>query len=251
MATATLDKTTSTQLKADFVPLTVLKLHDCQLEQIEQELKTAIESAPNYFADAPIVIDTSLINEQLKPFLDIKAVCALLTSLDIQPIAIRGLPAKQKSAAKELGLAWLGGRAPAAKAAEKTETETTERKATTAATPAAKVSTARQTKIITKPIRSGSQIYAANCDLIVLAAVNAGAEVIADGNIHIHGPLRGRALAGAKGDTQARIFCQKLEAELIAIAGHYMVSEQIHSPQNVKSMVQISLQSDKLTINVT
>ena len=83
------------------------------------------------------------------------------------------------------------------------------------------------TRIVTEPVRSGTQIYARGGDLIVTAAVSAGAEVMADGNIHVYGRLRGRALAGAAGDTAARIFCTRLEAELVSIAGRYLVSEQL------------------------
>ena len=82
-------------------------------------------------------------------------------------------------------------------------------------------------RIVTEPVRSGTQIYARGGDLIVTAAVSPGAELVADGNIHVYGPLRGRALAGASGDTSARIFCSRLEAELVSIAGRYLVSEQL------------------------
>ena len=77
------------------------------------------------------------------------------------------------------------------------------------------------------PVRSGQQVYAENRDLTVLTAVGAGAEVIADGSIHIYGPLRGRALAGAQGNEAARIFCREFHAELVAVAGHYKVLEDI------------------------
>src|SRR5690606_40183171 len=77
------------------------------------------------------------------------------------------------------------------------------------------------------PVRSGQQVYAANRDLTVLSAVGAGAEVIADGSVHIYGPLRGRALAGAPGNEKARIFCREFHAELVAVAGHYKVLEEI------------------------
>ncbi|MBR9911749.1 MAG: septum site-determining protein MinC, partial [Gammaproteobacteria bacterium] len=102
-------------------------------------------------------------------------------------------------------------------------------------------------KIITTPIRSGQQVYAAGGDLIVLAAVSTGAEVLADGNIHIYGALRGRALAGVRGDTSARIFCQSLEAELISIAGDFKLHEDFRG-QWWKKPVQVSLTDDILAI---
>ena len=102
-----------------------------------------------------------------------------------------------------------------------------------------------RTLLRTEPVRSGQQIYAAGGDLVVLAAVGAGAEVLADGNIHVYGPLRGRAIAGAAGDTSARIFCASLDAELVSIAGFYCVSESI-DPAFAKQRVQISLAGEQL-----
>ncbi|MGH1374376.1 MAG: septum site-determining protein MinC [Cellvibrionaceae bacterium] len=102
-------------------------------------------------------------------------------------------------------------------------------------------------KIISTPVRSGQQIYAAGGDLIVLAPVSAGAELLADGNIHVYGALRGRALAGVKGNTKARVFCQSQEAELISIAGCFMVDEDLRS-DHWKQAVQVTLSEDRLTI---
>jgi septum site-determining protein MinC len=103
------------------------------------------------------------------------------------------------------------------------------------------------TKIIYQPVRSGQQIYAKGGDLIILAAVSPGAEILADGNIHVYGALRGRALAGVRGDTRARIFCHSLEAELVSIAGHYKISEDLQK-SGWKTASQIGLIEDKLTI---
>ena len=100
-----------------------------------------------------------------------------------------------------------------------------------------------QTKMLTDPVRSGQQVYAESSDLIVLGAVSAGAELIADGSIHIYGTLRGRAIAGAKGNPNVRIFCRRFEADLVAIAGVYMVADQIPSNLQGKS-VQIRLSDD-------
>lgn len=101
--------------------------------------------------------------------------------------------------------------------------------------------------LVTRPVRSGQRVYAAGGDLSVIAAVSAGAELMADGNIHVYGPLRGRALAGMKGNTEARIFCQDLQAELISVAGHYRVSESI--PVELRGIpVQIYLDQKILRI---
>jgi septum site-determining protein MinC len=102
-------------------------------------------------------------------------------------------------------------------------------------------------RLVTEPVRSGTQIYARGTDLVVTAAVSPGAELVADGNIHVYGALRGRAMAGASGDVEARIFCSRLEAELVSIAGRYLVSEQLPAEQR-GFPVQIALVDDQLTI---
>ncbi len=109
-------------------------------------------------------------------------------------------------------------------------------------------SPAQPTKIITTPIRSGQQIYAQGGDLLILAPVSTGAEVIADGHIHIYGPLRGRALAGVSGNENARIFCDSLEAELVSIAGYYKVNENLRNDV-WKSRVHVFLEDKTLHIN--
>lgn len=98
-------------------------------------------------------------------------------------------------------------------------------------------------RLLTDPVRSGQQVYAENSDLIVLAPVSAGAELIADGCIHVYGTLRGRAIAGANGNPNARIFCRRLEADLVAIAGVYMVADQIPAQLQGKP-AQIKLSDD-------
>lgn len=107
---------------------------------------------------------------------------------------------------------------------------------------------AKPTIVISTPVRTGQQVYAEQADLIVLGIVSPGAEVIADGNIHIYAPLRGRAIAGASGDTKARIFVQSMQAELVSIAGIYRVFEQKLPPHLHRKAVQIELQDDRLAI---
>ena len=107
---------------------------------------------------------------------------------------------------------------------------------------------ALKNKVITTPVRSGQQIYAQGGDLIVISSVGNGAELLADGNIHIYGPMRGRALAGILGDESTHIFCHSLEAELISIAGQYQVSEVLRNTPYWKQGTHISLKQNKLTI---
>ncbi|WP_416191550.1 septum site-determining protein MinC [Neisseria sp. CCUG12390] len=105
------------------------------------------------------------------------------------------------------------------------------------------------TVLISTPVRTGQQVYAENGDLIVTGIVSQGAELIADGNIHIYAPMRGRALAGAKGDTNARIFIHSMQAELVSVAGIYRNFEQDLPEHLHKKAVQVSLQDNRLVIN--
>ena len=106
----------------------------------------------------------------------------------------------------------------------------------------------KPTRIVTSPVRGGQQIYAQGGDLVVMAPVSAGAELLADGNIHVYGPLRGRALAGVKGDTRARIFCQQMGAEMLSVAGQYKTAEELRRDPLWGQSVQISLSGDVLNI---
>jgi septum site-determining protein MinC len=103
--------------------------------------------------------------------------------------------------------------------------------------------------VVTQPVRSGQQIFAPEGDLIILAPVSAGAEILASGNIHVYGPLRGRALAGVHGDTSAHIFCQSMEAELVSIAGHYKISEDLQE-SCWKQAAHVQLRDDLLMVNL-
>ena len=118
----------------------------------------------------------------------------------------------------------------------------------TAAPVATPLPVTMSTVVVDRPIRTGQQVYAENADLIVLALVSEGAEIIADGNIHVYGPLRGRALARASGNKQARIFAQSMQAELVSVAGIYRVFDQNLPPHLHHKAVQIHLQDDRLAI---
>lgn len=219
----------SFQLKADFMPLTVFKLTTTDLKIFSTQLGEVVAKAPKYFVHAPVLLDVSGINNHAN--IDLAAICGQLQAQKILPIGVRGLDKDLHSTAVSKGLAII-------KSAVKTPdvTTTTEK-------------TRRKTKIMTKAIRSGAQVYAPDGDLIIMAAVNAGAEVIADGNIHIYGPLRGRALAGAQGDQSALIFCQELEAELISIAGRYLIKENLQLPDSYAGgMLQIALEDQHINI---
>jgi len=213
------------------------------------ELAQQIERSPRFFQNAPVVLDLNGAEGFTTEAEFIEAGEALrghtLALVGVQ----NALPA-QLAAATEAGLAsfapssTLSGRRTAVRAPQQAPAQADAQ--TQAPAPAAPP--ARTTaRLVTEPVRSGTQIYARGTDLIVTAPVSPGAELIADGNIHVYGVLRGRALAGAGGDKTARIFCSRLEAELVSIAGHYLVSEQL-PPEQQGFPVQIALVDERLTI---
>ena len=206
----------SFQLKADLMPITTLRLLNADPNLLQSQLEKIILKAPNYFENAPIIVDFTA-----HPEADAKEVCKLLRQYRMQPIAARGL--KDQDTLPNL----VNHQSPP-KSTEKPLQKNT-------------------AKMIIKTVRSGTQIYAKNQDLIILSAVNVGAEVIADGHIHVYGALRGRALAGASGDKQARIFCKDLDAELVAIAGYYLVNEAIKAKHpDANALIQIFINNDHL-----
>jgi septum site-determining protein MinC len=221
----------SFRLKADMLALTVMQLQTVNLEEIASELKLTISRAPRFFENAPLLIDAREVNVNA---LNMDDFLRLLKELRILPVGIRGLNEEQKSIAESLGLNCLQSPSPI-------ESKSTETKKD-------KEQPKQLAKIITKPVRAGTKVYAKGQDLIIIGSVNVGAECIADGNIHVYGPLRGRALAGATGNTEARIFCHSLEAELVAIAGHYLVRENLQIPEKHPGMLQIFLEGNTLSI---
>ena len=213
----------------------------------EAELAEQISRSPRFFLNAPVVLDLKDAAEFTMPaeFADARDVLRrhTLTLVGVQ----NALPAQVEAAA----MAGLAGFAPNSTqprrqpAAEPRSAEPAAPRPEPArqSAPAA----AAKALLVTQPVRSGTQIYARGADLVVTAAVSPGAELMADGNIHVYAPLRGRALAGASGDIEARIFCSRFEAELVSIAGRYLVSEQM--PQQERGLaVQIALVDDRLTI---
>lgn len=254
MAIATSEKP-AFWLKADFLPMTVLKLSTTDLGAIRTEIESTSKKAPNYFSNTPVIIDAELIKNPART-LHITSICKLMRSHKMIPVALRGTDKALQKLAESEGLALINKAITPNRSDTKLETAKVEQQeAAKVEQPAQKPAPIKEaapqkapTKIITKPVRSGTRVYAKNGDLIIMAAVNAGGECIADGNIHVYGPLRGRALAGATGDTDARIFCRKLEAELISIAGHYQIKENIKPPKTSKPLIQIFLDKEKLNM---
>lgn len=222
--------TKTTQLiefKGTTLPVVTVTLHSLQPEALAVAAGELFGSTPFFDGDAA-VLDLSQVDEL--PEADWQGVQEVLKAHGLNVIGVRGGSNElQHSAAAFGGLPTYAVLERSARAASASEAPTpppapaAETPVTTP--PPAAVIAAVPTLFVDRPLRSGQQIYARGGDLVVLAAVNAGAEVIADGSIHIYAPLRGRALAGAGGADNARILCTRFEAELVSIAGLYRTFE--------------------------
>lgn len=244
------------EIKGSVFTLPVLKICTTEIQQVEKALKKHLAQSLSFFKNAPIVIDLER-TKQLKPAMDFEALTELLRAQQLVPVAVQKGSLEQHLEAEKAGLAILTGQASdksksqesdAAVASEQISTLDEQDSATRRGTASGEATSIAPTKMVSQPIRSGQRIYARGGDLIVLAAVNAGAEVMADGNIHIYAPLRGRALAGVMGDQSARIFCHSMEAELIAIAGSYRTFEDQVPDEIRQKSVQICLRGEQLDI---
>lgn len=218
------------ELKGSLFTLTVLHLFQLDPSAIERHLAEKIKQAPSFFNNTPVVIDLEGMTYPPEG-VDFNGLYELLRKHGMAPVGIRNGSPELQAAARLARLPVLP---------ESRVTGAARKSERTDPTPA-------HSQIISHPVRSGQQIYTPDGDVIVLGAVSAGAEVIADGNIHVYGVLRGRALAGVKGDAETRIFCQSLEAELVSIAGRYRVSEQLSAADRGKP-AQIRLVEDRLVI---
>jgi len=203
------------ELSGRLLPVTRLRVLDPDRAAIDAQIEALVRQMPRAVKGMAVVIDGGAEAVDL----DLGALLARLREAGIQPLGVADGPLAD--AARRAGIAVL------AKDAGKAESAPARAPVEPPAEPAPAQGTRMPAQVVTGPVRSGQQIYAEGCDLIVLNTVSPGAEVIADGCVHVYGTLRGRAMAGARGDATARIFCRKMEAELIAIAGIYAVAEQI------------------------
>ena len=231
------------EIKSANLPLVALLLKSTDLAALQRELTLRFGDIPDFFDQDALVIDLSPLQVQPEgaaPELDFPQLLSLLRAYRLNPIAVKGGSSAHMAAALKAGLmpapdAHLVG----SKSAKPTKGTPGEATTSLEAAPARPVSSSTKAPaavaaaapgqlnalIIDKPLRSGQQVYARGRDLVVLAMVNSGAEVIADGHIHVYAPLRGKAIAGARGNTDARIFALALDADLLSIAGVYRTSE--------------------------
>jgi septum site-determining protein MinC len=226
---------TALQFKGRMITVTVLRLLLPSLEAVAAGLDQRIQDAPGLLAGLPTVVDLEALGEA-PGSVDMKGLQDLLRARGVTLIGLRDTGETARRIAEGAGLPVLnldGGRAAPRRG---TEPE-----------PGQAGGERSRTLMVTAPVRSGQQIYARGGDLVLTAAVSAGAEVMADGHIHAYAPLRGRAMAGVLGDTEARIFCRKLDCELLAIAGRYRLSEQIGDAERA-GPVQVRLEGESLCI---
>ncbi|MFF7708507.1 septum site-determining protein MinC [Pseudomonas sp. NPDC007930] len=230
------------QLKGSMLAITVLELARNSLEALDRQLAAKVAQAPNFFSNTPLVLALDKLPAG-EGTLDLPGLMRVCRHHGLRTLAIRASRIEDIAAAIAIDLPVL----PPSNARERPVELPAEKKPEAApAEPAAPL--VQPTRIITQPVRGGQQIYAQGGDLVVVSSVSSGAELLADGNIHVYGPMRGRALAGIKGDTKARIFCQVLGAELVSIAGQYKVSEDLRRDPLWGAGVQISLSQDVLNI---
>ncbi|CAH2777262.1 MAG: Septum site-determining protein MinC [uncultured Paraburkholderia sp.] len=263
------------ELRSGSVDTLLFVVKTTDLDAMRAELTRRFEATPEFFANDVVAIDVRRLEENERvPLTDI---AQLLDSMRMRPVGMVADP--QQTWAAESALPLLEARdrrGAAAKFAEDESASAVPAVTSATATPPAdlfeaagisadgsapaagasaeasavepvRLATSSQTMVVEKPLRSGQRIYAKG-DIVVLGLVSNGAEVIAEGNIHIYAPLRGRALAGVQGNHDARIFCTCLEPELISIAGIYRTTENSLPPDVLGKPVQIWLEEEKLMI---
>ncbi len=250
------------KLKGTAPALTLLYMLTEDLDAVERQLADHLRQMPQFFLYAPIVVD---LTEIASGRVDLGRLAELLRRHKLVPVAVRNPTDSQQVLAVSAGWAVLQsgltsprrgsspGAAPAARASESPDAAVAPDAASTASEPteAAGEPDAPEPFLpgltLRAPVRSGQIIHAVGGDLVVLAPVSSGAEIIADGNIHVYAPLRGRALAGARGNSDVSIFCQSLEAEFLSIAGRYVMADQIPAAQRGKP-ARVHLSEDELLI---
>lgn len=257
------------EIKGTTLAMTVLQaaLRSADLPSLADSLTDQYGPSSDFFSFEPTVIDLGELPADIE--LDWAGLLPLLRRYQVAPIGVRNASPAQAEAARNVGLivveeaetqvrhnprraeaetpATPAAPTAAAAAPAQAELDIAPANEAPAAAPAAET-VPSGTLVLDKPLRSGQQVYARGGDLVVLAMVSPGAEVIADGNIHIYAPLRGRALAGARGDANARIFTTCFEAELTSVAGVYRTFEPGSEKSLTGKPVQIRLEGEKLVL---
>jgi len=230
---------TRLELKSAALTLMAVVLKTADLDALADELEQRASVMPGLFDDEPVAIDLSAVRDA-DTAIDFEALLALLRRHRMRPLAVRGGNAGQTDAALAAGL--LEAPEGAKPLREVPPPEVIERVVEVQLAPLPPL-------VVDKPLRSGQQVYARDRDLIVLALVSHGAEVMADGHVHVYAPLRGRAHAGKSGNADARIFCQRMEAQVLAIAGvHRTTDEPLPAGVAMGAAAMVRLDGERLVI---
>lgn len=233
---------TALEFKSSTFNVPALILSSPKIADIKRQLQEKISKAPDFFKNSPLLIDLHELAKQPVE-IDLRSLIRTLRDLQFIPIAVSGATLKQNAIAIELGIAVQSVHSLSSLNKDIVKESVTAASVPNAQEPASQL---LENKLITQPVRSGQRIYAKG-DLTVLAPVSAGAEIMAEGSIHVYAPLRGRALAGVLGNTESRIFCSDLQADLISIAGTYRLSEDLDN--NLKhTLVQVYLHNQTLVV---
>jgi septum site-determining protein MinC len=248
------DDTAAFEIRAGSFSLPVLRLFTASVEALGPGLEERVAQAPDFFRNTPVVLDLGAL-DPADGLEELPLLLGLLRGFGMVPVAVRGGSPAQVQAAQGMDLALLpeGTSRPASgkEAGDSTRPEPApapRRAPESSPPPKSRPAPGARTLVIDRPVRSGQRVYARGGDVVVLAQVGSGAEVMADGHVHIYGSLRGRALAGVRGDTEARIFCQSLDPELVAVAGRYVVNERIDAAR-LRKPAQIYLREGRLHID--
>lgn len=234
-------------LEGTVATLAVLRVSTSNLAAIDAALETKVEDMRGFLEDAPVALDLSRLDgaagAPTARTLALKPLVECLRKHRLVPLAVCDPNERRAQEAVACGIGVL----PKLERAGAKIPQAPRPVAPRRAEPAARPSDWFPTLFITEPVRGGQLVHADRRDAVVVSSVNAGAELIADGSIHVYGVLRGRALAGARGDKEARIFCRSLQASLVSIAGTYLRADQF--PEDLRGKpVQISLQADELAV---
>ncbi|MFZ6658756.1 septum site-determining protein MinC [Undibacterium sp. TJN19] len=246
------------EIKISTVVAVAILLNESSIPALEAALKDMTAGSPDFFDDEFAVIDVDSISEQT---LDWNALIPLFKAHGLNPVAVRNAREEDHAAIRAHGLSIDMVSKPrhepeVAAAVPQAEKAAEAAPVVTPIAPVAPLAAEPQVivrnmpaMVVDTPVRAGQRIYARGADLIITASVNNGAEVIADGSIHIYAPLRGRALAGATGNTEARIFALTMEPELVSIAGIYRTFENGFPPLQAHHPVQVKLNGDSIEVS--
>lgn len=239
-------------IKSADLSMVALLLKTTDIQAVSRALSEQCAESPGFFDHDPVIIDlTALGTREEGFFIDIPALMQVLIQHALVPLAVKGAEGAVWDQAKAAGLVDASD-ARIRRVVAVSELVPPDPTSSPSEAPVAPVVVPQGAMVVDKPLRSGQQVYAKGRDLVVMAMVNPGAEVISDGNIHIYATLRGKAIAGARGNTEARIFALAMEPELISIAGVYRTSENALPPEVLGRPAQVCLQSgpdgDKLLV---